>query len=343
MKLTGRGKFIVALIVLLVLFGGPALAGYVYLNSIGVWGESDPGRKVEVEIPEGTSGIEAGGILEEAGVIASGFGFRIALYLNAGDEQIQAGTYELPTGLNAQDAIDALAKGPVVEFVTVTYPEGSWLTEFAARTEEATHISGDRFLDLATSGKVRSNFQPDDVDTLEGLLFPSTYQVVEKDTARSLLKRVVTEFENQVGKLDFAKVEQMGYTPYQAIIIASMVEAEAQLDRERGKIARVMYNRLEVGDRLGIDATVLYALGERKDTLTVSELDVDSPYNTRKFTGLPPTPIGAPGIDSLRAALDPPEGDWYFYVLADCDGRHAFSETASEFARDKAAYQALEC
>jgi UPF0755 protein len=122
-----------------------------------------------------------------------------------------------------------------------------------------------------------------------------------------------------------------------------MVEAEARVPRERGMIARVIYNRLDAGDRLGIDATVLYAIGEHKETLTVSDLQTDSPYNTRLHPGLPPTPIGAPGVASLEAVLDPPDGDWYYFVVKDCAGRHAFSSTAAQFERDKAAFQRLEC
>lgn len=108
-------------------------------------------------------------------------------------------------------------------------------------------------------------------------------------------------------------------------------------------VARVIYNRLREGMTLGIDATVLYALGEHKDTLTESELAIDSPYNTRLVAGLPPTPIGAPGAASLEAAAQPAEGPWLYYVLADCEGNHAFSESYDEFLNNKAAYQQLSC
>ena len=108
-------------------------------------------------------------------------------------------------------------------------------------------------------------------------------------------------------------------------------------------IARVIYNRIAANDLLGIDATVYYALGEHKPTLTSEDLAIESPYNTRKNAGIPPTPIGASGAASLRAAARPADGDWYYYVLNDCEGHHAFSVTAEEFAQDRSTYEALVC
>ncbi|MGH2693280.1 MAG: endolytic transglycosylase MltG [Actinomycetota bacterium] len=343
MRLTPRGKVVVVFLIVAALLGAPALAGMLYLRSIGVFGGSDPGEKVEVEIPEGASIERVGELLEERDVVRSGFGVRVAAYLRSGEEVIQAGTYELRTGLSARDALDELLEGPVLEFVNVTFPEGSWLTDFARILERDTHIAADAFLRVVGTGEIRSRYRPDDVDTLEGLLFPSTYQVVEEDTAATVATRLVDEFEKRVGQLDLSKVELLGVTPYQAIIVASMVEAEARVPSERAKIAAVIYNRLEQGIRLGIDATVLYALGEHKEVLTRSDLAVDSPYNTRLFPGLPPTPIGAAGIEALRAAADPADGDWLYYVLADCEGHHAFSVGYDEFLQNKATYQALEC
>lgn len=322
----------------------PAVAATVYLRSIGVFGTSDPGKKVALTVPKG-AGVEAiGRLLEDKGVVDSAFGFRIAAYLEGGAEDIQAGRYEIPTGLTAKDALAALIENrPVADFVMVTFPEGLWLEDFARILEEKTDLSGKRFLKVLEKGKVRSSLLPDDVATHEGLLFPSTYQVSEEDDEADVARRLVAEMEEQVAPLDFELAEAMGYSRYDAIVIASMIEAEAKIDSERAKVARVIYNRLEIGEKLGIDATVNYAIGDHKLDLTLSELAVDSPYNTRRYPGLPPTPIGAAGAEALRAAAEPAEGDWLFYVLADCDGRHAFSETYDEFLQNKAVYEALDC
>jgi UPF0755 protein len=343
--LTRRGRFVVALAVLLGVAGVPALAGTLYLRSIGLWGKSEPEDTVEVVIPKGASVDEIGDVLESEGVIRSGFGFRLATFLESGNENIHAGRYEMRRGLTAGDALDdLLSQQPEgAKFVNVTFPEGSWLVDFAAVLERDTHISGSSFMKLATSGNIRSKYQPRGVETLEGLLFPSTYQIVEKDDARSVIERLVNEFDKRASDLSIENANALDITPYEAIIVASMIEAEAFVDEERAKIAAVIYNRLEQGIPLGIDATVLYALGEHKESLTQSDLEIDSPYNTRRVAGLPPTPIGSPGVKSLSAALEPAPGEWLYYVLADCDGNHAFSVSYDEFLQDKAEYQSLEC
>lgn len=344
MALTRRGKVIVGLGVVAFFLGCLLLIAYLYGRSIGVFGSSDLGEPVSLRIPQGATAEEIGTILERNDVIRSALGFRIALYLEGGFEDIQAGRYELFEGMVARDAIEALTQGALAdEFVTVTFPEGSWLTDFARILQRNTHISGAEFLELVETGTVRSRYSPTGIDTQEGLLFPSTYQIIERDDARSVAERVIGEFDRRLDALDFSGVEAFGISPYEAIIVASMIEAEAKVGEERVMIARVIYNRLDQGIALGIDATVNYALGEHKEVLTQSDLAVDSPYNTRLYPGLPPTPIGAPGEASLQAAVAPAAGDWLYYVLEDCDGHHAFSESYDEFLRNKARYQALDC
>lgn len=343
MKLTRRGKVVFTLVALLAILLLVAGGGALYLASVGVLGASDPGREITVQIPEGATVSEIGRLLEQRGVIESGLGFRIANYLDGGDAGIQAGRYTLTTGMSARAALAALGDGPEVKFVTVTFPEGSWLTDFAARVDEDTDIDGAEFLEALKSGKVISSLLPEGSANFEGLLFPSTYQIVEDDTPRSVAQRLATEMERKVAEVDMSKVEALNITPYDMLIVASMVQAEARVDSDRPKIARVIYNRLHEGMALGIDATVIYATGEHKTSLTESDLAIDSPYNTRLVTGLPPTPIGAPGSASIEAAADPAPGDWLYYVVADCEGHHAFSVGYDDFLADKARYQQLDC
>lgn len=331
-----------ALLLVLLALSLPAV---LWLRSIGLLKASSPGEKVHVVIPKGSGTSTVGDLLEAKGVIPSSLGFRIAVYLEGGADEIQAGDYVLPTDLSAKDALAALLEGPrLPEVVRVTFPEGSWLEEFGEILDANTHISGSEFLELATTGAVRSSIQPPPVRTLEGLLFPATYEVSEKDDARSVATRLVSEFEERLRALDgVRRARALGITPYEAAIVASMIEAEAYVDKERPLIASVIYNRLDLGMALGIDATIVYATGERDGPLTSSELEIDSPFNTREHTGLPPTPIGAPGEESLRAALEPARTDLLYYVLADCEGHHAFSEDYDQFVRDKAVYEALDC
>lgn len=345
MSLTRRGKILTLLLVLVLLLSLPALAGTLYLRSIGVYGSSSPGDTVVVLIPKGSSAGEVGDILDEKGVIRSALGFRIRAYLDGGFEDIQAGRYEIAQGLTAADALNALIdQGPQAEdSVTVTFPEGSWLKDFATILGRETDLKERRFLKLVTDGGVTSPLLPDDVKILEGLLFPSTYEIGSKEDERAVAQKLVAEMEDQLDAAHFSDVEDLGVSRYEGLTIASMVEAEAKVDSDRAKIARVIYNRLEEGMMLGIDATVSYALGEHKTSLTETDLAVDSPYNTRLVAGLPPTPIGAPGAASLKATAHPADGAWLYYVVSDCEGHHAFSESNDEFLSNKALYQGLDC
>lgn len=344
MSLTTRGKLVVALGVLAGLAGALALGGFLYLRSLGVWTSTEkPGRPVTVTVPKGATASSIGELLVEKGIIESALGWKITLYLEGGGDKIEAGKYNLFAGLSPRDALNLLSEGATIDFVTVTIPEGAWITDFARIIGKNTHVSGADFLEALASGEVTSELKPDEIDSFEGLLFPSTYQVVEDDTAVTLAQRIADEMERQVGSIDFSKIEDRGYSVYDAITVASMIEAEARVNEERPKIASVIYNRLDVGEMLGIDATVSYAIGEHIEELTVSDLATDSPYNTRLYAGMPPTPIGAPGRASLEASADPAPGDLFFYVVNDCEGHHAFSETSEQFAQDKAAYLALDC
>lgn len=345
MALTRRGRTMVALGIVGSIVGGAALGGYLYLRSIGVYGSSDPGPEVDVTIPEGATAGDVGSILEEAGVIESAFGWKVYLFRSGEGGDIQAGDYRIRTGLVPEDALaELLSEGPAgPESFTLTFLEGWWLTEIAARVGERRGLSEERFLELTAQAKVNSELKPDGVDTLEGLLFPSTYEFLEQVNERQIVRRMVEEMERQMASIDMSYAQEVNLTPYDVIVIASMIEAETRVDQERPMVARVIYNRLSRGIPLGIDATYLYALGERKDTLTQSDLEIDSPYNLRENAGLPPTPIGAPGLRSLQAAAEPAGGEWLYYVLADCEGNHAFSETDAEFLEDKRAYQALDC
>ena len=343
MSLTRRGRILSVLVFLGLIFGGLFLGGYLYLKSIGVYGESDPGKLVTIKIPKGASASEVGEILVEKGVIESAQGFRIAVRLQGGFEEIQAGEYEIPVGLVAKDALAALSEGDGPkgeEFVTVTFPEGLWLPEIADRVEEGTELSGEKFLKAVESGKIDTPLVPESGD-MEGLLFPSTYNFGVNEDEAGIAQKMADEMTRRVENVTAGS--KVNLSPYEFVIVASMIEAETRVDSERPMVARVIYNRLAQGIPLGIDATFLYALGERKDSLTESDLAIDSPYNSRENLGLPPTPIGAPGEASLKAAAKPAEGSWLYYVLGDCEGNHRFSESYDEFLVNKDAYLALEC
>jgi UPF0755 protein len=170
---------------------------------------------------------------------------------------------------------------------------------------------------------------------LEGFLFPATYDVYDDDPARVLVEKQLAAFSRNWSKVKLGYARSKNLTPYDVLIIASMIEREVAVARERPLVASVIYNRLRAGMRLDIDATVQYAVGQWKEHLTASDLAIDSPYNTRKFAGLPPGPISNPGKDSIRAAAHPVETDYLYYVARnDGTGRHYFSSTPEQFAQD---------
>jgi UPF0755 protein len=189
--------------------------------------------------------------------------------------------------------------------------------------------------------QVRRLGAPRGTRTPEGFLFPATYTLVDGSPARDLVTKQLQAFRENFRKVDLAKAKRRNLTRYDVLIIASLVEREAQLPRERRLIASVIYNRLRDGIPLGIDATIRYHINNWKRPLRVSELEADHPYNTRLYRGLPPTPIGNPGLKSIQAAGNPARTDYLFFVRKPGNsGEHAFSKTNAEFERDVARYQA---
>jgi UPF0755 protein len=190
--------------------------------------------------------------------------------------------------------------------------------------------------------RIRSLGAPKGTRTAEGFLFPATYKMVVGSTATDLVDKQLQAFRDNFRQVDMRYAKRKNLTRYDVLIIASMVEREAQLDRERPLVSAVIYNRLKDGMTLGIDATIRYYENNWARPLRVSELERDSPYNTRLNRGLPPTPIGNPGLASIKAAANPARGkDYLFYVRKPGDsGEHAFSSTDAQFQRDVAKYQA---
>jgi UPF0755 protein len=175
--------------------------------------------------------------------------------------------------------------------------------------------------------------------TLEGFLFPATYELKRGATVRALVAKQLDAFKQNFAKVDMSYARKKNLTPYDVVTIAAMVEREASLDRERPLIAAVIYNRLKQGMPLGIDATIRFATKNWTRPLRVSELRINSGYNTRTHQGLPPGPIGNPGLASLKAAAHPARAGYLFYVVKPCgNGAHAFSSSDAQFQRDVAKY-----
>jgi UPF0755 protein len=253
------------------------------------------------------------------------------------DEILRAGDYELTTGITLGEAVRVLTTPPPeVPVAELVIPEGYRLTQIAEKVQEDLKIPAKRFLDEVQNGRyVLPPYLPAGTPTPEGFLFPKSYEFVKSDVSARLVARTLLEqFEKEAAALPFDRVKKLGVTSYELVIIASMVEEEAGVDRDRRLIAGVIYNRIEMGMALGIDATLLYDDPTPDGELSSSDLEFDSPYNTRINTGLPPTPIASPGEESLRAALDPAETKFLYYVLCGADGHHKFALTNAEHIRN---------
>jgi UPF0755 protein len=334
-------------------------AGFYVSRQIDPPGE--PGAEVEVIIPEGTGASSIADLLEQAGIITNATIFSAYVKVKGVGDNWLAGRYLMRENSSFDDAITVLDAGPgAIPFDQVTVPEG--YTVFASaglpapgtvvqrivdRDNGIPRFNQQRIMELLLGGTLRSQFQPPDVGSLEGMLFPDTYRVEREEGPNVLLTDMVERFdqiaaESGIGDATSRVRQATGgaveITPYQAIIVASLIEREARVPEERPMMARVIYNRLADGTVLGIDASLNYALGH--PATLESELATDSPYNLREVAGLPPTPIAVPGRASLEAAVAPAAGEWRYYVLSDEAGHHTFTNTYDEFLDAKAQCQA---
>jgi len=323
-------------LVLVVLLAGLAYASARYY----AWcqGADGPREPLTFEVVDGMSGSQVVDALHDRGVVRCGLVTKWLLRRDGREGQIRAGTYELTTNMTPSDAFDVLTTPPEpVPTVRLTIPEGYRLTQIAERVEEALGIPARRFLSAAERGDWSlPPYLAQDADSPEGFLFPETYQFVEGETsARVVIRRLLDQFATVAEDLPWENAEDLGVTPYEVVVIASMIEEEAKLAEERPLIAGVIYNRLGLGMVLGIDATLLYDDPTPDGQLSFSDLEHDSPYNTRIHAGLPPTPIASPGLASLVAALNPAETDFLYYVLCGADGRHEFGRTLEEHEQNR--------
>lgn len=324
-------------VAVLVVLAGLAMAGLRYYR----WCEdaSGPTDPVTFVVAKGAGGSEIVDALHERGIVRCGLVSKWLLQRRGIEDRIRAGTFELTTNMTPAEAFEVLTTPPdPVPTVRLTIPEGYRLTQIADRVEEVLGIPARRFLRSAEDNDWSLlPYLPKDAGSLEGFLFPETYFVRENAGARAVIARLLSQFGEEARTLRWERAKELGLSPYEVVIIASMIEREAALDRERPLIAGVIYNRLRKGMTLGIDATLLYDDPTPDGQLSSSDLEFDSPYNTRMHAGLPPTPIASPGRASLEAALDPAHTPYLYYVLCGEDGHHEFAKTEAGHVANRVA------
>ena len=295
---------------------------------------------VVVDIPNGATASQIGKLLADKGVIDNSFFFGIRARLSGKRNELRSGHIVLRKDMSYASAIDALTTAPAVaKTVKLTIPEGRSRQEIVPLVKQLG-LRGS-YLQATNHRPPKGLGAPRSARTLEGYLFPATYQLKPGSPVSALVKQQLAAYRNAFGKVDMSYARRKNLTRYDVLIIASMIEREAQLAKDRPLIAAVIYNRLHQHMPLGIDATLRYALHNWTQPLKVSELQSNTPYNTRTHQGLPPTPIGNPGLSSLQAAAHPAHKPYLFYVVkpGTC-GEHAFSNTIEQFQRDSERYNA---
>jgi uncharacterized YceG family protein len=296
--------------------------------------KGDGDGSVRVTIPRGSGVHDIAQILEDKGVVNSAFFFEARARIAGRGGELKAGSFQLREGMSHISALDLLEKGAPDDVVKVTVPEGR------SRREVKRALPGGLKGDYVVQSRRSSLLNPRSygakrAPNLEGFLFPASYELKRGRPVKQLVEQQLNEFKREFRKVDLRQAKRKNLTAYDVLTIASMVDREAQLPRERRVIASVIYNRLREGIPLGIDATVRFATNNWTRPLTQSQLSTSSPYNTRSRKGLPPGPIGSPGLAAIRAAANPRKTGYLFYVVkpGKC-GEHDFSETDAEFQRD---------
>ena len=320
----------------------------------------EAGQPVDYTVERGQTVRGVGEDLAELGVVRNPVRFRLAADDAGLAEELQPGQFEFETGMDTEAVIEVLAAGPLAPpTVRFTVQEGLTVAQTLDRLDEQfddhsvedfrevlderreAGEDGAGLLRLATWIPEPGDLD-EDFEAYEGVLWPETYEVSDTADPREILQRMVDQLGAELAGLPPELVDELGGEAlYERLIVASLIERETRVDAERGTVAGVIANRIEEGMRLQIDATVVYALGDdSNDIVSLDDLEIDDPYNTYVNDGLPPTPISGVGAASLRAAFEPEDVPFVFYVLDPaCDGTHQFAETLDEHNSNVAAFR----
>ncbi len=300
-----------------------ALSAFALTACGGVDQNQPPERMV---VPRGATLTAVAESLSARGIIDSKRFFKLYAKLTGRESEIQAGVYDFHRGTSISGILDALVNGREATDL-LSLPEGLMLSEVTEQVQFQLGIEPDSF-----AAAVRDSLLLAEVgapaETLEGYLYPSTYYVLARATARDLVTQMIAEFQAQWQSEWDARLVELGMTKHEIVILASIIEGEVQDRSDSRLVSSVYHNRLRRGMRLQADPTVIYSLGRRR-RLFERDYAVRSPYNTYRIDGLPPGPINQPSATSIEAALLPADTD-YLYFVAASDGRHVFTRTYSE-------------
>lgn len=341
-------KILIIIIAVITLYLGGTYAYKIGYDLMGKAPESKENAvDVNITIPQGASTKTIAKILKDNGLINSTLYFRMTAKMAGNDGKFQFGEYTLNTGMDEEAIMNALlTNGQKKETVKFTIPEGYTIQQMADKLEAEGIVSADDFMDAIQNSSFNYKFLegiPDRNTKLQGYLFPNTYEVYKDATAEDIITMMLDEFDRVFKDEYYTRAQELGYTVDEIVTMASIIEREVRVDNERKKVAGVIYNRLDIGMKLEMCSTVIYALDKPRDfnknKLLYADLETDSPYNTYMYPGLPIGPISNPGEASIIAALYPEEHDYLFFVLVNEEtGEHEFNKTLNEHNAAKNQY-----
>jgi len=340
-SLVGRpGRVWIPLIAVLLLLG----ASVLYRHSLTA---PDPYSTVRVivDVPAGASTSAISELLEEKNLIRSARTFRWYARWHGYNGKLQAGSFVLQSSMSASEIAKALAGGAATEEVTITIPEGYTVKDIDALLAREGLTETGAILDCAKTCDFSSfEFLPPVArlasrgGKVEGYLYPDTYFVSRADfVPKFFLERLLTTFRKRVVEGMADDLEASGYSLHEVVSMASLVEEETRVSEERPVVAGILWKRLREGVGLGVDAAVRYIVEKPTSAITLDDLDVDSPYNLRKYRGLPPGPIANPGLESIRATLHPEESEYWYYLHGN-DGKIHYARTNDEHNQNRDLY-----
>ena len=295
---------------------------------------------IQISIESGASASDISSQLASEGVISSQLAFELYLRNENLTDKLRAGDYEIPNNLEFSEITTILLKGPPLKTYTITIPEGLWISETLLSISSQTGFDYDLLKNSLLSGQVKSTNlylnDPSELNNWEGLLYPNTYQIDVESNGEEILQLMVDELESVTERLMNEYDLPSWISSYNELFtVASLVEAESKFQEDRPLVSSVVKNRLNDNMLIQIDATVLYALQKRKSQVLLVDLQIDSPYNTYKYLGLPPTPISGFGERSIKAVLETPENDYLYYLLTDKNGKMSFTNDYTDFINMK--------
>jgi UPF0755 protein len=332
---------VVVVVAVLVVVGLVAAGGLALLRSVtGTKDYSGQGTgSVSITVPDGASATRIARILTDAGVVASVEAFVEAAKDDPRSVTVQPGSYRMALRMSGDAALARLLDPDYRLTARVIVPEGSTVArtvEIIVRDTDITQAALEQALDRPAGLGLPAYADGE----AEGFLFPSAYDVEPGADATSVLRQMTARFDetSRSIRLD-ARAKAAGRTPYDVLIVASIAQAEVA-PKDYSKVARVVYNRLAKGMRLQLDTTVNYARGRKDLKLSLSDIAIDSPYNTYRVSGLPPTPINSPSKEAIEAALSPATGDWIYFVTTDIESQSTtFTSSYEEFLKAKAEFE----